>query len=339
MAKRLVWPDLLKGFLIITVILGHAISYVLIERGEDFLSSYLWLLIYSFHMPAFMAASGYFAYKNNKVVNGVNKQIKKRFHQLIIPFITWSIIMFIVNHNVTNPSEYVLYPNNSYWFLWALFFITSIFSSIQYIANRININTDMTILLTAIILIAIQMLLPDPKIFGYEYVSYYFIYYSMGYFVHKYNKYIPSKTIILCTLTIIWFVLGSFWKSKGIPEIIPASLHSIPMLNIFYRITTATIFIIAMFGFALKYENSVNVSKNQRLKRILLECGQISLGLYTAHKIIIIWLVKGIVMLLPNIPDYIYITIAFILLTALSIMIVRYISKWKITSYWLLGKK
>lgn len=43
------------------VILGHAIQSVL---GVDCDSNHLWNLIYSFHMPAFMAISGWLAYRS-----------------------------------------------------------------------------------------------------------------------------------------------------------------------------------------------------------------------------------------------------------------------------------
>lgn len=42
------------------VILGHAIQSTL---TKDCFDNYLWNLIYSFHMPAFMAVSGWLAYR------------------------------------------------------------------------------------------------------------------------------------------------------------------------------------------------------------------------------------------------------------------------------------
>ena len=57
---RLNWADSLKGFLILLVILGHSIQYTL---GNSCYSNHLWNIIYSFHMPAFMAISGFLAYR------------------------------------------------------------------------------------------------------------------------------------------------------------------------------------------------------------------------------------------------------------------------------------
>lgn len=56
MTNRLVWADSLKGVLMILVVVGHSIQYV---EGDLCESNHLWNAIYSFHMPAFMAVSGW----------------------------------------------------------------------------------------------------------------------------------------------------------------------------------------------------------------------------------------------------------------------------------------
>ena len=68
--KRLLWLDSLKGWLILLVVLGHAIQYSMVGSCED---NHLWNIIYSFHMPAFMAVSGYVAYRPGRPVGGEEK--------------------------------------------------------------------------------------------------------------------------------------------------------------------------------------------------------------------------------------------------------------------------
>lgn len=67
MKQRLIWPDLLKGWLMILVILGHAIQTALRDACFD---NHVWNLIYSFHMPCFMAISGWFMYRHKPVMGG-----------------------------------------------------------------------------------------------------------------------------------------------------------------------------------------------------------------------------------------------------------------------------
>lgn len=70
--KRLVWADSLKGWLIILVVLGHAIQNTL---GVECDNDHLWNIIYSFHMPAFMAISGFLAYRPNAQWGGAKFNI------------------------------------------------------------------------------------------------------------------------------------------------------------------------------------------------------------------------------------------------------------------------
>lgn len=66
--QRLIWLDALKGVLILLVVLGHAIQYTL--PGDSCENNYWWNLIYSFHMPAFMAASGFVNFRPNVIWGG-----------------------------------------------------------------------------------------------------------------------------------------------------------------------------------------------------------------------------------------------------------------------------
>ncbi|NBK97190.1 MAG: hypothetical protein EOM50_04120 [Erysipelotrichia bacterium] len=78
MAKeRLIWADSLKGWLMILVIIGHAIQNIL---GEGCNSNHIWNLIYSFHMPAFMAVSGWMCYRSNRNKVQCLTICKRRFY-------------------------------------------------------------------------------------------------------------------------------------------------------------------------------------------------------------------------------------------------------------------
>lgn len=336
--KRIEWADALKGFLIIMVILGHAIQSVCIHRGGDFMNNYFWNLIYSFHMPAFMAISGFLAYRKNSCrdinIKSLVDVIWRRFRQLIIPFLIWSIVLYVVNHNVNDIYEYVLFPNKSYWFLWALFFIVVIFNIADWLSYRLRIKQEVVMLLTTVFLWGIRFILPDSKMLGFDYISYYFLYYTGAYYIHKYSTIIPQKTSVLWVLAFIWFVLGSFYKAKGVPlplnwiSIIPGSL-----LSIIYRILSAVVFIFLMFGIG----HRINIGKDA-LSRLLTEFGKVSLGLYVVHMVIRTPVVKGLDALMPTCPEWLLTVMTFLVLSALSIALVILFAKNRFTSIWLLGK-
>lgn len=72
--KRIIWADSLKGWLMILVIVGHAIQTIMNEGCSN---DHVFNLIYSFHMPAFMAVSGWFAYRSNKIVGRIYLPVKE----------------------------------------------------------------------------------------------------------------------------------------------------------------------------------------------------------------------------------------------------------------------
>lgn len=58
--------DIVKGFAIVLVVLGHAIQYTY----RDFDNLFVFRLIYSFHMPLFMFVSGMLVqFNRNKVID------------------------------------------------------------------------------------------------------------------------------------------------------------------------------------------------------------------------------------------------------------------------------
>lgn len=72
---------------------GHAIQYF-IDPSFDFKVNPVFNFIYSFHMPLFMMMSGYFFSSSMKY--GFVEFGIRRFKSLIIPVITWSVIMVTI---------------------------------------------------------------------------------------------------------------------------------------------------------------------------------------------------------------------------------------------------
>ena len=78
MRIRLQWLDVLRGFLILLVILGHVMQSFI----ADVENIRLWNIIYSFHVPAFMAISGYLMYKEGGLIK--HKQVFVRRGQTFL---------------------------------------------------------------------------------------------------------------------------------------------------------------------------------------------------------------------------------------------------------------
>ncbi|MEI4770033.1 acyltransferase family protein [Psychrobacillus sp. FJAT-51614] len=88
--KRLTWVDVTKGFLMILVVIGHYPGELEFPLGK---------YIYWFHMPAFFLLSGLF-FKEIKENESSNKTIKKRFMQLMVPYLFFLAIITAVRYGM-----------------------------------------------------------------------------------------------------------------------------------------------------------------------------------------------------------------------------------------------
>lgn len=136
-SKRLIWADALRGLLILIVVLGHSLQH------GDFENRVLWNIIYSFHMAAFFVVSGYVGYKESyKILS-----LKGKVRQLLLPFISWTIIeMLISGASFLRIGNVLLYPDTSYWFIYVLFVILALFLFTATISKKIGINSDYLLL-------------------------------------------------------------------------------------------------------------------------------------------------------------------------------------------------
>ncbi|ARD46962.1 acyltransferase family protein [Sporosarcina sp. P33] len=134
--KRLSWVDAVKGFLMILVVIGH-------YPGElDFpFDQY----IYWFHMPAFFILSG-LLFKPAAEKGLMKQSIKKRFMQLIVPYLFFLVSITLIRYGIEISSgnlDFSWYVNDLwtlavggrfvrgaygvFWFITTLFFTYVIF--------------------------------------------------------------------------------------------------------------------------------------------------------------------------------------------------------------------
>ncbi|MGY4158136.1 fucose 4-O-acetylase-like acetyltransferase [Bradyrhizobium sp. USDA 4461] len=119
--------DFAKGVLIVLVIVGHLIQYIL-YRDEGFWDSPCFKWIYMFHMPLFMAISGYLSC-GALSRKSLTQAVGDRAMQLLLPMLFWCALLEIAKLALLPPapdlkSEILLFLNDAagaYWFIWAAF--------------------------------------------------------------------------------------------------------------------------------------------------------------------------------------------------------------------------
>ncbi len=118
-SDRLILFDSLKLFAIFLVLWGHTIQYLL---STEFADEPVYRMIYSFHMPLFMMITGFFFAKTFK--SGFINTTLKKFRQLIIPALVWSVLFSVLKTLKTGmPSlDYIIANiSNGFWFLKSAF--------------------------------------------------------------------------------------------------------------------------------------------------------------------------------------------------------------------------
>lgn len=328
--KRIIWADAVKGILILLVVLGHCIAATIGNEAANV--DYWWCLIYSFHMPAFMAISGYFAFRS-KVKKSVNvgKIIIRRFQQLMVPFFLWSIIKIgIEEGDISDFYKCILYPTNTFWFLWALFFIVVLFVFFDRLSQKLKVKQELIMGVLCLLCAAIMAILKDIRVLGIQYILYYFIFYCLGYYIHKYHVLIDKKWLI-ALMMLAWFVLGSFWRPRELPSFLPFTGNFAIIVRYVYKFIVAILAVLVMFNLA-----PIIMNGNRKFNKMLCKLGTVSLGVYTVHLTFTNFIVQVIQHYISL--NTLVVLISFVVLVSFSYFVVFLLSKWKYTERLMLGK-
>jgi fucose 4-O-acetylase-like acetyltransferase len=217
-------PDILRGFNIILVVLGHCIqdgSGVDFSANALYFSDKLYQFIYSFHMPLFMIVSGYLAWGSvNKANDRASRRslLGRRAQSLLIPIFFWTgidyIRILVTNYINGSPQPealvFVYFYNalNNLWFLWAVWWCFLIVYIVHYFMKD-------NWAVYAIIFLAL-FVIPDGLGLGaYKYMLPFFVlpYYING-FLKKHEKNY-CKPYILPILVIIYIGLFSLYNEES----------------------------------------------------------------------------------------------------------------------------
>ena len=176
-----------------------------------------------------------------------------------------------------------------------------------------------------------MMVLGEIRLLGFQFIAYYYAFYALGYYLHKYPKLLQVNKMALVILIALWSCMAFFWKMHELPPF----LNQIPlpsaMLQYAYRFITAVIAIFAIMSFAPIVFNKVT-----SWNKPLIVLGQISLGVYVVHLLMIPYFTQTIGLLIENVN--VVIVLSFVIACLISWVVVSLLGKWKWTARLLLGK-
>ncbi|MCM1522724.1 MAG: acyltransferase family protein [Muribaculaceae bacterium] len=236
--------DALKLFAIFMVLYGHTIQYLL---SSDYWDEPVYRVIYSFHMPLFMALTGYFS--DSLMRLSLKELIMKRGRQLILPAICFGVIFLAIGVRSGGVTAGLDMWFQCFWFLKSAFVCCFLY----FIANRIFRRNPWAIVVSLMVSQLISMfqvyLMYPCFLFGL------FIHENIN-LIKRYSGQIAlwSGVVFIMSLT-IWD--ASFWqvpKPDELMENMPTQAElSIYLTKNAFRIVlglVGTLFFVSLFEFA-----------------------------------------------------------------------------------------
>lgn len=227
MQGRLNFVDNLKAFAILLVFIGHSIQYLGCKWGGQY-NCFVFNLIYSFHMPLFMALSGFFF--GNSLFMPFSEMIKKKSLYILLPAFVWSIPKIVFTRNIWGVLIYNLWFLKSVWICYLVF----------YILLRIF---EKRIAYTIIMLIA--MFAPLEILPGY--LGWMLPCFMLGIILKDHWDYINQKKDLLYVCFMIFAI--SFYSYWYIEFAFPQTIHLVIKIIMNF---TGVVFFISLFSWFTK---------------------------------------------------------------------------------------
>lgn len=147
--------DALKLFAIFMVLWGHSIQHL---QSAVYYSHPVYQIIYSFHMPLFMALVGYFAFPLLK--QPFIPVLKKKIRQLLIPALTFGLLLSIIEIYVLSDGIGLSAIANavihrlchSLWFLKSSFICIMLFYVTFRLCRNENVGTIVSLIISQFLL-------------------------------------------------------------------------------------------------------------------------------------------------------------------------------------------
>lgn len=223
--KRLKYIDIVKGFSVLLIVLGHIL-------GEYNSTSYFQTWIYSFHVPIFFILTGWLSYEKEYKNSSLKSLIKKDAKSLLYPYFTFSLLFivwdifecFILKTSIkTALKDFMLtvslYGIKTLWFLTCLFIAKVIYYVQQCKLTKKKLYAS-NIIIIIMVFILTQFIVPifQGKNGIYLYISRLIqligrplvalLYIYIGAYMHKKLKQKNNIWILIIVLLILNIILG-----------------------------------------------------------------------------------------------------------------------------------
>lgn len=201
MSQRNNLVDIIRGFAMLLVVLGHTMS----GSTSGFQDSFLFQVIWTLQMPLFIIISGYVTRYSKPIINGNSlwKFVKKRTLSYLLPWIVWTFLVkgVVLGQAGCFDLKYLLWHMDSgYWFLITIWTICTVFGIADLLSNKIagqtkvrNIICHLAICGVGMVLLGVTGLVLGLSFFCIKLTLFYLPIYLLGYLYGQLQDYLMEK--------------------------------------------------------------------------------------------------------------------------------------------------
>lgn len=269
MKTRILEVDILKGFAMICMIIGHSIIVFPVDISHVPWCESLHNFIYSFHMELLFLLSGFLYKKKDNA-----SYYKGKAQRILIPYLIWGAIFVLmpvifasVVHRDTSLSDGIknyFFYGGGYWFLYTLLFVFLIYPVIDKLGYWIKVGLVLLLIIT-------NYYIEYPPLFCIDQIMYYLPFFMIGNLLAEYNKKRDKQTTRFAGVFGLIFVMTLFInRIISVPE--------------YYSNLINTVCIMGLLSVAVYYIYNVFVTTGDvALDKVISFtslCGKYSLQLY-----------------------------------------------------------
>lgn len=232
---------------------------------------------------------------NDAIFSDAKKEVWGATRRLFIPFVAWTIVCGLVVHKgeILNYFQKVIdSPDNSLWFLLALFYCRVLFVLIRLFCVFIRkmllktkYNTGMwehpVVAFFIITLCYILFCKHVPSAVGIGFLKSFFPYYVLGMFFYKYKNKISHIALVYAACVVFFCAMVPFWYrvESGPVENLLSQFVDSGMASRLFRMFVA---VVGTMSFLLFVQGVMRI-RISLINTILAFSGSMSLGIYALH--------------------------------------------------------
>lgn len=328
--------DVLRGVAAFFVVFTHVIQ-LYGDHSNNIVNNFMLAL----QIPLFMMVSGYTSKYSKPIttVKGLLNQIAKRSRILLLPWFTWSLLLyFIYRHQVPffeHVANVAYHMEGAYWFLFSLWCLDLVNMVASYLANRCGSGGNYLLYLVAFfaqlaVFFGIGFLF-GLSFLGIKYTLFYSLFFLLGYFLakEKIEQFILQgntlTTILLFVMSVLFFVAVTRMNIFELPE---------KPLFIMLRLAVSVMGCLMMFYTVKK----IVWNSSKLLTKFLLWGGGKSLEIYVVHYLLLRIFLKVTPMNIDTVPSMVETVEYFLIILAVTYIVIEIINLNPISRLILFGK-